>query len=52
MVIEKDYLSRGNEFNSQHPILDGKFSHLCVVKIGLLFERPKLNKKRPEMSHF
>ena len=33
VVMGVDSYSKGHEFKSQHPILDGHFSHLFVIKI-------------------
>ena len=37
MVTGGDSGSEGRGFKSQYRILDGHFSHLCVVKFLLLF---------------
>ena len=38
-----DSCSKGHEFESQHRIMDGHFSHLFVVTIVMMFvwKRPK-----------
>jgi len=46
MVIGEDSCLRGHGVESQCNILDGKFSHVFVVKIVLFLKRPK-TKKRP-----
>ena len=53
VVIGGDSCSKGREFESQHHILDGHFSHLFVVKIVMfVLKRPKINdKKRPGLAH-
>ena len=53
MVMGRDSRSNGRGFESRHSILDGHFSHLFVVKIfNVCLQRPKINKKRPGLSHF
>ena len=37
VVMGVDSCSKGREFESQHHILDGHFSHLFVVKIVMMF---------------
>ena len=43
---------KGRGFESQHRIVNGHFSHLIVVKFECLFERTKINKKRPGKAIF
>ena len=52
MVMGGDSCYEGCGFKSQQCILDGHFSHLFVVKLYSLFEKTKINKKRPRMAHF
>ena len=51
MVMGGDSVSKGRRFRSKHHILDGHFSYLFVVKIACLFEKTKINEKRPGMAH-
>ena len=44
MVMGGGSCSKGREFESQHNILNGHFSHLFVVKI-VMFETTKINEK-------
>ena len=43
VVIGGDTCSEGCVFESQHHILNGHFSHLCVVKIVMFVEKMKIN---------
>ena len=52
VVMGGDSYSKGREFESQHHILDGHFSHLFVVKILMCVEKTKINKKRPGLANF
>ena len=45
MVMGGDSRSEDCGLESQHCILDGHFSHSFVVKIGMLFEKTKINEK-------
>ena len=47
-----DSCSKGNEFESQHRILDGHFSHLLVLEIVMLFEKTKINEKEAGEGQF
>ena len=51
VVMGEDSCSKGCGFKSQHHILDGHFSHIFVVKIGML-EKTKINEKGVEDSSF
>ena len=46
MVMGGDSCSEGHEFESQHYILDGHFSHIFVVRIVMFVLKDKNNRKR------
>ena len=50
MVMGGDTSSKDREFESQHRILDGHFSHLSVLKI--MFEKTKINEKETGVGPF
>ena len=54
VVMGGDSCSKGREFESRHRILDGKFSHLFIVKIVMCVGKKDENKlkKWPGLAHF
>ena len=51
MVMVGESCFEGRGFESQYCILVGHFSHIFVVKVKKrLFEKTKINKKRPGMA--
>ena len=50
--MEGDSFSDGHEFESQHHILDGHFSHLFALKFVMLFEKTKINEKEEGVGPF
>ena len=51
VVMLGDSSSEVFQFESQHRILDGHFSHWFVIKMHCL-KRPKIDEKGPWMAHF
>ena len=51
MVMVGDSCSESYGFKYRHHLLNGHFSHIFVVKIAM-FEKTKVNKKRPGMARF
>ena len=53
VVIGRDSHSKGRGFDSWHHILDGHFSHLCVVKIcNFCLKRTKNKRKEAGVGPF
>ena len=52
MELRGDSYSKGHEFESHHCILEGRFSHLFVVKIGCVFEKTKNQEKEAVVGPF
>ena len=48
VVMGGDLCFEGFEFESQHRILDGHFSHIFVRFV----QKDKMNEKRSRMAHF
>ena len=53
MVMGRDSRSKGCEFESQHRILDGHFSHIFIVKNCIVCsKRTKINEKEAGVGPF
>ena len=46
MIIGGESCSKGHEFESRHPILDGFFHNDLLQKLQCVFERTKINEKK------
>ena len=52
MVMGGGSCSKGREFEYQHRILDVHFFTFICCKNCNVFEKTKINKKRPGLAHF
>ena len=52
MVMGGGSCSKGHEFEYQHRILDVHFFTFICCKNCNVFEKTKINKKRPGLAHF